>query len=50
MRIVMSGAGAAGTAILKLLLKAGASDVVVADYHGVLHPEREDIAAGEHPR
>jgi branched-chain amino acid transport system permease protein len=48
-RIVMSGAGAAGTAILKLFLKAGASNVVVADYHGILHPEREDIASGEHP-
>ena len=48
-RIVMSGAGAAGTAILKLFLKAGASDVVVADHLGVLHPDREDIASGEHP-
>jgi malate dehydrogenase (oxaloacetate-decarboxylating) len=48
-RIVMSGAGAAGTAILKLFLKAGASNVVVADYNGVLYPEREDIASGEHP-
>jgi malate dehydrogenase (oxaloacetate-decarboxylating) len=48
-RVVMSGAGAAGTAILKLLLKAGATDVVVADQYGVLHPDREDIASGEHP-
>ena len=48
-RIVMSGAGAAGTAILKLFLKAGASNVVVADYNGVLYPEREDIASGKHP-
>jgi malate dehydrogenase (oxaloacetate-decarboxylating) len=48
-RVVMSGAGAAGTAILKLLLKAGARDVVVADHLGVLHPDREDIASGEHP-
>src|SRR4029079_14135800 len=30
-RIVMSGAGAAGTAIVKLLLAAGAQHVVVAD-------------------
>ena len=30
-RIVLSGAGAAGTAVLKLLLAAGARDVVVAD-------------------
>jgi malate dehydrogenase (oxaloacetate-decarboxylating) len=48
-RVVMSGAGAAGTAILKLLLKAGATDVVVADQFGVLHPDREDIASGQHP-
>ena len=44
----MSGAGAAGTAILKLLLKAGVTDVVVADYHGVVHAGRADICdAGE---
>jgi malate dehydrogenase (oxaloacetate-decarboxylating) len=48
-RIVMSGAGAAGTAILKLFLKAGAKNVVVADQFGILHPEREDIASGEQP-
>ena len=33
-RIVLSGAGAAGTAVLKLLLAAGAKDVVVADIDG----------------
>jgi malate dehydrogenase (oxaloacetate-decarboxylating) len=43
-RVVMSGAGAAGTAILKLLLKAGVTDVVVADYHGVVHAGRPDIS------
>ncbi|GAA1254070.1 NAD-dependent malic enzyme [Oryzihumus leptocrescens] len=47
-RIVMSGAGAAGTAILKLLLKAGARDVVVADFHGVVHADREDIVDNGH--
>src|SRR5579859_3892727 len=36
-RIVGSGAGAAGTAILRLLREAGAKDVTVADYHGVVH-------------
>ncbi|MDE9367781.1 NAD-dependent malic enzyme [Luteipulveratus sp. YIM 133132] len=45
-RVVMSGAGAAGTAILKLLLRAGARDVVVADIDGVVHRERADIAGG----
>ncbi|GAA4723861.1 NAD-dependent malic enzyme [Pedococcus ginsenosidimutans] len=48
-RVVLSGAGAAGTAILKLLLKAGARDVVVADQYGVVHAAREDLAAeGQH--
>jgi malate dehydrogenase (oxaloacetate-decarboxylating) len=46
-RVVLSGAGAAGTAILRLLLLAGATDVVVSDVHGVLHPERPDIARGD---
>lgn len=44
-RIVMSGAGAAGTAIIRLLIKAGAANLVVSDVHGVVHPERADIAA-----
>ncbi|NYI06235.1 NAD-dependent malic enzyme [Allostreptomyces psammosilenae] len=42
-RVVMSGAGAAGTAILKLLLAAGVRHAVVADVHGVVHREREDL-------
>ena len=33
-RIVMSGAGAAGTAVIKLLLAAGARDVVVGRHRG----------------
>jgi malate dehydrogenase (oxaloacetate-decarboxylating) len=47
-RIVMSGAGAAGTAILTLLLRAGAKDVVVCDINGVAHVDRADIAASPH--
>ncbi len=42
-RIVMSGAGAAGTAVLKLLLAAGARDVVVCDVEGVVHAARPDL-------
>ncbi|MFZ5851386.1 MAG: NAD-dependent malic enzyme [Actinomycetota bacterium] len=42
-RIVLSGAGAAGTAILQLLLAAGARDVVVADVEGVVHRERPGL-------
>jgi malate dehydrogenase (oxaloacetate-decarboxylating) len=42
-RIVGSGAGAAGTAILRLLIAAGASNITVADYHGVVSLERDDL-------
>ncbi len=42
-RVVMSGAGAAGTAILRLLLEAGVRDVVVADVDGVIHRERPEL-------
>ena len=42
-RIVMSGAGAAGTAVIKLLLAAGARNVVVADIVGVVHRGRDDL-------
>jgi malate dehydrogenase (oxaloacetate-decarboxylating) len=42
-RIVLSGAGAAGSAIARLLLTAGASDLVVADVGGVLHTGRPDL-------
>ncbi|NYH53806.1 MULTISPECIES: NAD-dependent malic enzyme [Nocardiopsis] len=42
-RIAMSGAGAAGTAILKLLMHAGARDVIVSDVHGAVHTGREDL-------
>ena len=46
-KIVLSGAGAAGSAILRLLLMAGATHVVVSDVHGILHSERTDIARGD---
>ena len=42
-RIVGSGAGAAGTAILRLLIAAGARDITVADYHGVVSRDRDDL-------
>ncbi|HZE33913.1 MAG TPA: NAD-dependent malic enzyme [Actinoallomurus sp.] len=42
-RITMAGAGAAGTAVLKLLLHAGAKHVVVCDYHGAVHGGRDDL-------
>jgi malate dehydrogenase (oxaloacetate-decarboxylating) len=43
-RIVMSGAGAAGTAVIKLLLAAGAAHVVVADIDGVIHRGRDGLS------
>jgi len=45
-RLVMSGAGAAGTAVLKLLFAAGLRHAVVADQRGVVYEGRPDIAAG----
>jgi malate dehydrogenase (oxaloacetate-decarboxylating) len=42
-RIVMSGAGAAGSAIVRLLLEAGAGKVVVADVDGVIHRSRPQL-------
>jgi malate dehydrogenase (oxaloacetate-decarboxylating) len=42
-RVVMSGAGAAGSAIVRLLLLAGVHDVVVADIDGVIHRDRENL-------
>jgi malate dehydrogenase (oxaloacetate-decarboxylating) len=43
-RMVMAGAGAAGTAILRLLLAAGARHMVVADYDGVIHRRRAELS------
>jgi malate dehydrogenase (oxaloacetate-decarboxylating) len=42
-RLVMSGAGAAGTAILRVLLEAGLKDVVVADVEGIVHTGRQRL-------
>jgi malate dehydrogenase (oxaloacetate-decarboxylating) len=42
-RIALSGAGAAGTAILNLLLAAGAADVCVGDVHGIVHLGRPGL-------
>ena len=56
-RVVLVGAGAAGTAILRLLLGAGLRDVVVCDVDGVVHAGRGDtdptlawIAGATNPR
>jgi malate dehydrogenase (oxaloacetate-decarboxylating) len=43
LRAVISGAGAAGVAIAKILMKAGIGDVVVTDRAGILHSGRTDL-------
>ena len=42
--VVVSGAGAAGVAVSKILLAAGVRDVVVVDSRGILGPDRHDLA------
>ncbi len=43
LRVVVLGAGAAGVATAKMLLSAGAGDVVVLDRAGCIHPGRRDL-------
>ena len=39
-RIVLNGPGAAGTAIIKMLLAAGARDIIAVDENGILYKDR----------
>lgn len=55
-KIVTSGAGAAGTAIVKLLLSAGFKDITMTDIHGIIYKGRpendwsnEEMAAVTNP-
>ncbi|MBQ0099639.1 MAG: NADP-dependent malic enzyme [Firmicutes bacterium] len=41
-RIVFSGAGAAGVAIAKLMVKMGAKDIVMCDRHGIIYKGRQE--------
>ncbi|TAM83777.1 MAG: NAD-dependent malic enzyme [Jatrophihabitans sp.] len=45
LRVVVSGAGAAGVACTKILLAAGIGDIAVADSRGILHGAREGMTA-----
>ena len=45
-QLVLSGAGAAGTAVLKLLFAAGLKHATVADQNGIIYSGRKDIEAG----
>ncbi|MDR1867228.1 MAG: NADP-dependent malic enzyme [Treponema sp.] len=42
-RVVLSGAGAAGTAIVKLLIAEGLKDVILCDIGGVIYEGRNDL-------
>ncbi|NYG55409.1 NAD(P)-dependent malic enzyme [Nocardioides perillae] len=42
-RVVISGAGAAGVAVGKILLEAGVRDLAITDRKGVLHSSRSDL-------
>ncbi|MFD8258004.1 NADP-dependent malic enzyme [Streptomyces griseoluteus] len=43
LRVVISGAGAAGVAIARMLIEAGIGDVAVADRKGVVSVDRTDL-------
>ncbi|GAA4950406.1 NAD(P)-dependent malic enzyme [Yinghuangia aomiensis] len=45
LRAVISGAGAAGVAIAKILLEAGIGDLCVVDSRGIVHEGREDLTS-----
>ena len=42
-KIVISGAGAAGTAIARMLLSQGFSHILVVDRQGIIHRDRDDL-------
>ncbi len=43
LRVVVSGAGAAGVAVTKILLEAGIGDIAVGDSRGIIHRGRTDL-------
>jgi len=43
LRVVVSGAGAAGVAVTKILLAAGIGDIAVADSKGIVHTGRDNL-------
>jgi malate dehydrogenase (oxaloacetate-decarboxylating) len=43
LKIVISGAGAAGVAILRMLHTAGVRKIAIVDRKGVIHPGRDDL-------
>ena len=47
LRVVVSGAGAAGIAVAEILLAAGITDVVLLDSRGIIHSTRTDLAGDQ---
>jgi len=47
LRVVISGAGAAGTAVAKLLQAAGISDIVLLDREGIIHVGRASLSVSK---
>nr|BFF02865.1 NADP-dependent malic enzyme [Streptoalloteichus tenebrarius] len=43
LRVVISGAGAAGVACARILLAAGVGEVTVLDSRGIVHPDRDGL-------
>lgn len=43
LRVVVSGAGAAGVACAKILMAAGVSDITLLDSQGIVHRGRQDL-------
>ncbi|MGE2719010.1 NAD(P)-dependent malic enzyme [Mycolicibacterium celeriflavum] len=43
LRVVVSGAGAAGVACAKILMAAGVGDITLLDSQGIVHRDRQDL-------
>ena len=43
LRVVVSGAGAAGIAVSRMVIEAGIGDLAIADSKGIVHAGREDL-------
>ncbi|CAN5241168.1 NADP-dependent malic enzyme [soil metagenome] len=43
LRVVVSGAGAAGIAVSKMILEAGIGELAIADSRGIVHAGRQDL-------
>ncbi|SFD60069.1 NAD(P)-dependent malic enzyme [Streptomyces aidingensis] len=47
LRVVISGAGAAGAAIAKILVGAGAGEILACDRRGIVSPDRSDLTSAK---